>query len=140
MAWLSLAICHDRNIRQRTCNKQVDTDWRSNKSDCKVDNHDHTKLDRVHSDRCHDREQDRCQNQDCRCGIHDHSDDQQEQVDDQQDRNRAVEVVQDKFTDCLWHLHQSQDSGKCSGSCQNEEDRCESADRFHKNRPDIPDM
>ena len=69
---------HNRNIRQRTCNKQVDTDRRCNKSDCKIDNHDNTKLNRIHSDGFYDRKQDRCEDQDGRCGIHDHADDQKE--------------------------------------------------------------
>ena len=51
-----------------------------------------------------------------------------------------MEVVQDKFTDCLWNLHQSQDSGKSSGGSQNEQDWCESADGFHQNPPDITDV
>ena len=51
-----------------------------------------------------------------------------------------MEVVQDKFTDCLWNLHQSQDSGECSGSSQDEEDWGESTDRFHQNPPDITDV
>ena len=51
-----------------------------------------------------------------------------------------MEVVQDKFTDCLWNLHQSQDSGECSGSSQDEENRCEGTDRFHQDSPDIADM
>ena len=49
-------------------------------------------------------------------------------------------MLQDKAADRLRHLHQGQDSGKCRGSCQNKEDRCECADRFHKNRRDIPEF
>ena len=48
-------------------------------------------------------------------------------------------MFQDKAADRLRHLHQGQNSGKCRGSCQNKEDRCECADRFHKNRRDIPE-
>ena len=50
-----------------------------------------------------------------------------------------MEVVQDKFTDCLRNLHQSQDSGKGSGGSQNEQDWCEGTDGFHQNPPDITD-
>ena len=88
---------------------------------------------------CYDRQKNRCENQDCRCGIHDHTDDQQEYVDDQQDRNRTVEVVQDKFADSLRYLHQSKDSGEGGRCCQDKKNRCKGTDRFHKNRPDIMD-
>ena len=49
-------------------------------------------------------------------------------------------MLQDKAADRLRHLHQGQDSGKCRGSCQNKEDRCECADGFHQNPPDITDV
>ena len=36
---------------------------------------------------------------------------------------------------CLWNLHESQDSGKCSRSSQDKKDRCKSTDSFHKEFP-----
>ena len=51
-----------------------------------------------------------------------------------------MEVVQDKFTDSLWYLHQSKDSGEGGRCCQDKKNRCKGTDRFHKNRPDIMDL
>ena len=97
------------------------------------------KLNRIHADRLYNRQKDRRQNQNRRGRIHNHSDNQQEYIDDQKDRNRAVEVVQDKLADRLRYLHQRQHTGKCRRCRQNKQDRGEGTNRLNQNGPDAAD-
>ena len=58
----------------------------------------------------YDRQKDRCQDQNCRCGIHDHSHDQKEYIDHQKQDDLIGKVRQDPGAYHLWDLHQSQNS------------------------------
>ena len=78
---------HDRYISQRAGDKEVDANRRSDEANCKVHDHDHTELDRVHADCFDDRKQDRCEDQNRRSRVHHHADDQQKAVEHEQERD-----------------------------------------------------
>ena len=86
------------DLRHRACYEQIDSNRRCNKADSKVYYHNDAEMNRIDTKSCHDRKENRCQNQNGRSGIHDHADKEQEQIDNKKDDNLGAEVINNKFS------------------------------------------
>ena len=131
---------HDRHLRHRARHEKVDADRRRDEADREIDDHEDAEMHCVHAVGGDDRHQDRREDQDGRTGVHNHADDQQKQVDDEQDRKTCRERAGHPCGDGLRHMHQRQDARKRNGCREDEQDRAEGPHRLSQHIPEVAEL
>ena len=131
---------HDRQFTDTAGNEEVDADGRCNETDGQVDDHHDTEVDLVYADSAYDGPQDGRQQQDRGTAVHDHSDEEQEDVHDEKDHEFRMEGSDHEITDHRGDLQHGHDLCKCCGSAEHEQQRAVSLHGFLQDGRDILDF
>jgi hypothetical protein len=88
--------------------EETSADWRRQKADTEVGNHHDPEMNRIDSQRKGDGHENGGENQHGRRHIHEHTDSQQGEIDDQENDQRVGREVKQKGADLCGHLFLSQ--------------------------------
>ena len=120
-------------------NVQPGSDWRCDRADAQVHDREQAEVDRIDTDAANDRQEDRCEDQDGRTYVHEHADDQQHDIDQQQDNDFVRSQAQYRCADRLRDACEGHREGHHRGSRQQERDRTGRQHRFLQHREDVFD-
>src|SRR5699024_8695844 len=83
-----------------------------------------TEVDGVHAEAGDNRQEDGCEDQNCRGDIHEHTGNQKQQVDEQQDDVLVIRNAQQRLTDGVGQTGEGQNEAHNRRSCDQEHDNC----------------
>ena len=118
-------LCNARNgdLGKRLRHKKVGANRRSHKSDCKVAGHKDTEVDDIYIVSLNDWQEDRRKDQNARNRIHQHTGNQQEQIDGKENRNLAFDVASNERCKCLRDAKHGQNTTKHNADAEDQHDR-----------------
>ena len=129
-----------RNARKGAGNEKVDANRWCDEAYRQVDDHDDTEVNRIDTKGGDNRKQYRRQNQDRRCGVHDHAHYEQEHIDANQNRNFGRKGRGNGCSYNLWYLHQRQNPSEAKGCRNDKEDWRVGGYTFRENLDDLTEL